>query len=168
MVSEMKKSTNYVLCYTRMPQEEQIYAPKLAYSMHLAYSEDGKYFKDLNHNSGVLFAKATDNENGTLNAKSMKNPYIFYMADGTFGVVAVRIEPDGGDDKQSKGKVLLFTSSDLLQYKELGLIDLKGDIYVNDVSCQYDEEKKAYIIRWSDDNGNYYKNFIMSNSVIIA
>jgi len=160
MVSEMKKSTNYVLCYTRMPQEEQIYAPKLAYSMHLAYSEDGKYFKDLNHNSGVLFAKATDNENGTLNAKSMKNPYIFYMADGTFGVVAVRIEPDGGDDKQSKGKVLLFTSSDLLQYKELGLIDLKGDIYVNDVSCQYDEEKKAYIIRWSDDNGNYYKNFI--------
>lgn len=160
MTSEMKKNSNYVLCYTRIPQEEAIYAPKLAYSMHLAYSEDGIYFKDLNHNSGILFAKATDNEDGTLHAKSLKNPFIFYMEDGSFGVVAVRIEADGGNDKQSKGKVLLFTSSDLLQYKEVGLLDLKGDIYVNDISCRYEVEKKAYVIQWSDEKGNYYKNSI--------
>jgi GH43 family beta-xylosidase len=160
MLSEMKKDSNYILCYTRLPQEDVVYATKLAYSMHLAYSEDGKYFKDLNHNCGVLFAKATNNEDGTINAKSLKNPYVFYMADGTFGVVAVRIETDGGNDEQSKGKVLLFTSCDLLQYKEVGLIDLKGDTYVNDVSCQYDEEQKAYVIRWSDEHRNYYKNFI--------
>lgn len=151
----------YVLCYTRIPQEDIIYSPKLAYSMHLAYSENGKYFKDLNHNSGVLFAKATDNEDGTLNAKSIKNPYIFYMADGTFGVIAVRIEPDGGNDEQSKGKVLLFTSPDLLQYKEVGLIDLKGNSHVNDVACKYDKEDKAYVIRWSDEEGNYYQNSIV-------
>ncbi len=160
MMSEKKTSLYNVLCYTRLPQEDIVYSPKLAYSMHLAYSEDGKFFKDLNHNSGVLFAKATDNENGTLNAKSLKNPYIFYMEEGTFGVVAIRIKPNGENDEQSKGKVILFTSSDLLQYKEVGLIDLKGDIYVNDVFCQYDEIKKAYVIRWSDENGNYYKNFI--------
>lgn len=159
-MSENKRSSSYVLCYTRLPQEEQIYAPKLAYSMHLAYSEDGRYFKDLNHNSGVLFAKATDNEDGTLNAKSLKNPYIFYMKDGTFGVVAVRTEPNGGNDKESKGKILLFTSSDLLQYKEVGLIDLKGEAYVNDVCCQYDEAEKVYVIKWSDDEGNYYENLI--------
>jgi GH43 family beta-xylosidase len=160
MISEVKKSSNYVLCYTRMSQEEQIYAPKLAHSMHLAYSEDGKYFKDLNHNSGVLYAKATENEDGTINAKSLKNPYIFYMPDGTFGAVAVRTEPYGENDKQSKGKILLFTSTDLLQYKEVGLIDLKKDAFVNDVSCHYDEEKKAYVIRWSDEKGNYYQNSI--------
>jgi hypothetical protein len=74
--------------------------------MHLAYSEDGKYFKDLNHNSGVLFAKATDKEDGTINARSLKNPYIFYMSNGTFGVVTVRTEPYGEIDKQSKGKIL--------------------------------------------------------------
>ncbi|WP_234124670.1 family 43 glycosylhydrolase [Clostridium hydrogenum] len=160
MLSGVKKSSSYILCYTRLQQEEMIYAPKLAYSMHLAYSEDGKYFNDLNHNSGVLFAKATDNEDGTLNAKSLKNPYIFYMADGTFGVVAVRIESDGENDNESKGKVLLFTSLDLLQYKEVGLVDFKIDTYVNDVCCQYDEQKKAYVIRWSDESGNYYRNFI--------
>lgn len=56
-----------------------IYAPKLAYRMHLAYSEDGNYYKDLNHNSGVLFAKATEKEDGTLQAKSLKKPYLFHI-----------------------------------------------------------------------------------------
>ena len=160
MVTEAKKGLHYVLCYTRIPQEDIIYAPKLAYSMHLAYSEDGTYFKDLNHNSGVLFAMATENTDGTLNAKSLKKPYIFYMADGSFGVVAIRIEPNGEKDEQSKGKVLLFTSPDLLQYKEIGLIDLKSDTLVNDVICEYDNAKKAYIISWSDEKGNYYNNYI--------
>lgn len=160
MISKVKNDSSFVLCYTRLPQEDIIYAEKLAYSMHLAYSEDGKYFKDLNHNSGVLFAKATDNEDGTLNAKSLKNPYIFYMADGTFGVVAVRIECNGKVDEQSKGKVLLFTSEDLLQYEEVGLIDLKADTYIKDVTCRYNQEKKAYVITWCDENDNYYKNLM--------
>jgi len=156
----MVTGNKYVLCYTRLPQEDIIYANRLAFSMHLAYSEDGKYFKDLNHNSGVLFAKATENENGSLNAKSLKNPYIFYMEDGSFGVVAVRTEANGENDAQSRGKILLFASKDLLQYEEIGLIDLKTDSFVDDVSCFYDKENKTYVIHWSDDKGNYYKNFI--------
>lgn len=161
MILKMKKDFNYILCYTRTSQEEDIYSSKLAYSMHLGYSENRTNFQELNHNSGVLFAKATENGDGSLSAKSLKNPYIFYMTDGTFGVIAVRTEPNGQNDIQSKGCALLFTSSDLLQYKEIGLIDLKGDTYVNDVICEYDEEKKAYVIRWSDEHGNYYKNSII-------
>lgn len=160
MISEMKKAANYILCYTRMPQEDAIYSTKLAYSMHLAYSGNGGEFQALNHNSGVLFAKATENEDGSLNAKSLKNPYIFRMKDNTFGVIAVRTEPYGENDSQSKGSVLLFTSSDLLQYKEIGLINLKSDVYVNDVACEYNEEMKTYIINWSDESGKYYKNSI--------
>jgi GH43 family beta-xylosidase len=160
MASEMEKDFYDVLGYTRMPQEELIYAPKLAYSMHLAVSEDGASFQPLNHNSGVLFAKATANDDLTLNAKSLKNPHIFHMADGTFGVVAVRTEPDGGNDAQSKGQIILFTSPDLLKYKEIGLIDLKGDTFVYDVACRYDEVKKSYVICWSDEQRNYYQNFI--------
>ncbi|TRY17597.1 glycosyl hydrolase, partial [Geobacillus sp. LEMMJ02] len=87
-------------------------------------------------------------------------PYIFYLADGTFGVVAVRTESDGTNDEESKGKVLVFSSSDLLQYEEIGLLDLKGDAFVNDVVCNYDDEKKGYIIKWNDHLGNYYMNFI--------
>jgi GH43 family beta-xylosidase len=158
--SETEKISNYVLCYTRREEEDKIYSAKLGYSMHLAYSEDGIKFHELNHNSGVLFAKATENNNGSLNAKSLKNPYIFYLADSTFGILAVRTEADGKNDEESRGRVILFTSVDLLEYKEIGLIDLKKDAYISDVACQYDNEKKTYIIYWSDEEGNYYKNFI--------
>ena len=130
-------SYNYILCYTRTPKENLIYTPKLAYSMHLAYSKDGENFEALNHNSGVLFAKATENEDSSLNAKSLKNPYLFRLKDGSFGVVAVRTEPNGEQDPESKGNVLFFTSSDLLQYEEVGLIDLQTDQYIEDVLAVY-------------------------------
>jgi GH43 family beta-xylosidase len=160
LLSEMKQDFYHVLCYTRLPVNEEIYAPKLAYSMHLAYSEDGVHFNELNHNSGVLFVKATHNPDGTMNAKSLRNPYIFPMADKTFGVVAVRTEADGTDDMQSEGCVLLFTSSDLLHYTEHPLIRLKDNTYINDLKCFYDAEQKRYVVHWCDKTGNYYKNYI--------
>lgn len=163
ILSEMNKDIYYVLSYTRLPLEEDIYAPKLAYSMHLAYSEDGVSFHELNHNSGVLFAKATENPDGTLIAKSLKKPYIFRMEDGTYGVLAVRTEADGSEDIQSKGCILFFTSPDLLHYKEMGLIDLKGNTYVNDVKYQFDSDKKASVIHWSDMEGNYFHNITCDN-----
>lgn len=156
----MRNDRNFVLCYTREPQDEQVYAPKLAYSMHLAYSEDGTHYQELNHNSGVLFASATENPNGSLSAKSLKNPYLFELKDGSFGVVAVRTEPDGEPDERSKGAVLLFTSADLLQYREIGLLDLKGDTYIQDVICDYDVGIQRYVVRWCDANGNYYRNLV--------
>lgn len=154
---EMKKG-HYVLCYTREPQEELIYAPKLAYSMHLAYSEDGQSYEALNHNSGVLFVKATENPDGSLNAKSLKNPYLFHMADDTFGVVAIRTEADGTYDAESKGSVVFFTSTDLLQYEEVGLVDLNKETYVKDVTCDYHKDKGAYVIAWQDEEGHYYES----------
>lgn len=154
----MSQETNYVLCYTREPQESQIYSPKLAHSMHLAFSEDGLQYRALNHNSGVLFAKATENANGSLNPKSLKNPYLFRMTDGQYGVVAVRTEAEGAPDEQSKGSVLLFVSPDLLQYEEIGLLNLKGGRHVEDVMCEYDTDRESYVLRWRDDEGNTYQN----------
>lgn len=156
MQSGMKQDNYDLLCYTRLPMDENIYSAKLAFSMHLAYSEDGVHFNDLNHNSGVLFAKATENSDGTLNAKSLKNPYLFQMADGSFGVLAVRTEAEGECDAESKGCVLLFTTSDLLHYKELGLICIEENTYINDVKCNYDIVQKKYVINWSDIDNNYY------------
>lgn len=162
MSHDLSKSSLSVLCYTREPMEDILYATKLAYSMHLAYSEDGVKFQALNHNSGVLFARATDNEDGTMNAKSLKNPYLFKLADGNFGVVAVRTTADGQEDEESKGAVLVFTSLDLLQYEEVGLLDLKADTYVKDVACEFDAIKQTYVVSWSDEEGTWFKNEIVN------
>lgn len=113
----------YLLNYTRKPINSVLYDPRLAYSMHLALSEDGKTFRALNHNSGVLFAKATENEDGSLSPKCIKNPFIFRTEEGRFGVMAVRTGGDGEEDKESEGKVLLFESEDLLEYVEVGLVE---------------------------------------------
>ena len=77
-----------LLCYTRQPKEDEIYSQKLAYSMHLALQEDGGEITALNHNCGILYAKATQNPDGTLNAKSLKNPWLFALKDGGYGVTA--------------------------------------------------------------------------------
>lgn len=109
-----------LLCYTRKPLEDAIYSEKLAYSMHLAISEDGEHYIPLNHNSGILYAKAVSREDGTLHAKSLKNPRLYRREDGSFGVIAERIETDGSEDTELLGKWLVFRSDDLIHYQELG------------------------------------------------
>ncbi len=161
MAAPVQEGALRVLCYTRMPQEEQIYAPKLAYSMHLALCDEDGGCRALNRNSGVLFAKATVNPNGTLSAKCLRNPHLFYLADGTFGVVAVRTGPEGESDDDGKGSVLLFASPDLLQYREIGLLKLKEDAIVQDVACEYDDASRKYLVRWRDTDGNGYRNDVI-------
>ncbi len=144
-----------ILCYTRKPIDEFYYDPKLAYSMHLALGEEGK-FHALNHNSGVLFAKATENEDGSLNAKSIRNPYLFVMRDGTYGVLAVRVDGDGGEDVESTGKSIFFTSHDLLEYKEEGLLPLCEGA-VDRVVCSYNPGKEMYEISWCQSDKQWYR-----------
>ena len=140
----------YLLNYTRKPVSSILYDARLAYSMHLAISDDGEKFQALNHNSGVLFVKATENEDGSLNPKSIKNPFIFQLKEEGYGVVAVRTKADGEDDEESRGCVVLFFTKDFLEYEELGLFHLEEQ-YVEEVICEFEEE--CYIVRWKNRDG---------------
>lgn len=143
-----------VVCYTREPMEDAIYAAKLADSMHIALIEDGRAV-ELNHNSGVLFAKAVWQEDGTMCAKSLKNPWLFPLKDGGYGVIAERIDADGSDDETSKGCVLYYKTEDMLSYTSDKLIRLSDD-YINDAVCEYSDEAAAYILTWKDNAGKCY------------
>ena len=145
----------YLLNYTRMPVDEVLYDPKLAYSMHLALGGDGIHFTALNHNSGVLFAKATENGDGSLNPKSMKNPWLFQLPGGGFGVAAVRTGGDGADDEESRGCVLCFRTVDLLCYEELGLLKLGTD-YVEEVRCGCKADSGEITVTWKERNGECF------------
>ena len=111
----------YLLSYTRLPIDNILYDPRLAYSMHLALSEDGKTYQALNHNSGVLFVKATENEDGSVTPWSLSNPVMFAMEEG-YGVLAQRIGSEGDEDPESTGKRLFFTTRDFLEYTEVGFV----------------------------------------------
>lgn len=139
-----------ILCYTRTPLEDAIYAEKLAYSMHLAISEDGEGFEALNKNQGVLFVKATSNEDGTLNAKSMKRPYLKVFEDGSFGVLAERTEPDGTPEERG-GTLMFFTSRDLISYEEVGEVNTL--IPTEELTAMIKEYETFYGIGTTGNNG---------------
>ena len=95
-----------LLIYTRQAVEEE-YSSYLAYSAHLAYSRDGRTYQPLNQNYGVLFARSTIAKDNTINAKGLKKPYLFYTADGSFAVLAIRVNADGCDDERVRESTLM-------------------------------------------------------------
>ena len=110
-----------LLCYTRTPLEEAIYAPKLADSVHLALIEKG-VCTPLLHNSGIVYAKAVPDEQGVLHPYSLREPWLTRLPDGQWAIVARRIECDGTADAASADHVLFFTSPDLIHYTEQPLL----------------------------------------------
>lgn len=156
---ESKQNEGLLLVYTRKPVEGS-YTTSLANSIHLAYSDDGTRYKPLNQNYGMIYASATVSPNNTINEKGLINPSLFRGADNTYCIAAVRVAAGGKADAESKGSILLWTSRDLIQFKECGLINLKKDAYVQAITCKYMGEDNAYEIRWRDTEGNYYVNYL--------
>lgn len=149
--------------YTREPLAANVYGGKLAYSLHLAYQKEDGSYEGLYSNNGILYAKADISAQGTLTAKNLKNPYVFAMADGGYGVICVRTDSSdekmaNAQDSLSRGKALLFTTEDFIHYDEVGLVDLKKNVFVSDIICDYDGSAQKYILRWSDTEGNYYRS----------
>lgn len=159
------EATYQLLSYTRKPKG--IYGEKLAYSMHLAYRQGDGVFQSLNHNTGVLFARAIEKSDRTLQAKCLTQPYIFKLAgEAGYGVLAIRTEPDGSEDRSSKGQVLFYTTTDFLDYEEKGLLHLNSDTQIRFITCFYQEEQNQYVLRWCDaDNQNFKATFTSVESL---
>lgn len=116
-----------LLYYTRLPLEEDIYAPKLADSVHLALIENG-VCTPLLHNSGIVYAKAVPGDQSILHPYSLRKPWMTRLPDGQWAIVAERIEVDGAPDASSEDHVLYFTSPDLIHYAEQPLLHISDPL----------------------------------------
>ena len=109
---------NYtVMAYTRRENRE------LESAMHLAAVLENGSLQPLQNGTGILFAKAEFNEGplcGT--TKILRKPWVFRLKDGAFGVVCLRRNVGGGLEPGKENCVLIFTSPDLLSFREEGLI----------------------------------------------
>ena len=152
----------YILAYTRNSDSRVTNSQeRVTYSVHLAYSTDGENYTSLNSNTGVLFAKTDYQESAKIagEIKTLKDPYIFRMADGSFGLLAVRSNATGGDDSANKGKVLFYTSKDLIDFEEQGYLTLNSDsVVVHTPQCIYDAGTNLYTISWKDASQNVFVN----------
>ena len=138
--------------YTNYPGHEKAYNCDWEHAMHLAISDDGKSYTALRNNTAILFPKATFSENkpqGT--TKTMRYPWIFRMADGSFGVSAVRCNQNA-PDPLSIGCMMLFTSENLVRYNEECFLKL-SDGEIENPRCCFEEDKGAYYVEWECQEG---------------
>lgn len=135
----------------------------VALSMHLAL-EDGAGWSPLNENYGIFFAKTsvTPAASGTTESiiRSLRNPHLFHLADGSYGIVATRTARGGASDGTQASSLLFAKSSDLLSYQEVGLVNLGVTSGVNEPAVVWDSASQRYVVSWTSDAGApYYTTF---------
>ena len=148
--------------YTNYPGREKAYNCDWEHAMHLAISDDGKNYTALRNNTGILFPKATFTEGkpqGT--TKTLQYPWIFRMADGTFGVSAVR-RNQNAPDPLTVGCMMRFTSENLVRYEEAGFLKL-SDGEITNPRCVWEEDRDAYYVEWNTEDGLFcgYTKYFM-------
>ena len=123
-------------------------------AMHLAISEDGKNFTPLRNNTGILFAKASFEEDEFVGVtKTLVDPWICCGEDGVFYVLAVRRNQNAPDSKNI-GCMMVFTSTDLVHYSEPVFVKLSEE-EISRPSCNYNKENKTYYVEWETASGRF-------------
>ncbi|MET2010676.1 family 43 glycosylhydrolase [Microbacterium chocolatum] len=146
-----------ILAYHRTPTSSDVANnADVALSMHLALA-DGDGWTPLNENYGIFFPKtsaeipvAGPRENLI---RSLRDPHVFHLADGGFGVIATRTARGGADDGTRASSVLFARSADLRSYDEVGMIDLGVTGGVNRPAAIFDSASDRYLVAWTSDAG---------------
>ncbi|WP_394163392.1 LamG-like jellyroll fold domain-containing protein [Galactobacter valiniphilus] len=152
-----ENSAGTLAAYDRTPTTDQeANNADVALSLHLARATANGW-SAFNENYGIFFptTSATVPAGGTSDSilRSLKDPSVFELEDGGYGVIATRVARGGGPDGTQTSQVLLATSKDLRSYTELGLLTLDEKGGVNRPHAVWDSAAKLYRISWSTDSG---------------
>ena len=85
--------------------------------------------------------------------KSLKNPFLFRLADGRFAIAATRTARGGEPDGSERSAFLLAISDDLTAFDQRGLVLLRTAGGVNRPSVAFDASDACYIVSWTGDDG---------------
>lgn len=129
-----KEKKAKLLAYTRKASAKD-YPEGLAYSVHFAYSKaennhgrkqpDGESFRALHQNYGILFAEGEISEEDTIVPKCVKNPELFQLPEGGYGILADRTEEDGSLES-GKEYALLWKTQDFQTFDKPEVLEKKG------------------------------------------
>lgn len=102
--------------------EAGIYPGGLAHSVHLAYSRNGTDYLPLNKNYGILFEKGDISPENLILPRGVKEPRLFRMPDGAYGVCGIRTLEDGTPDAEYQGMLVWWTTRDFIRFERVGFI----------------------------------------------
>lgn len=134
----VSKDGKYLMVYFtgNEPEEERIC---------FAVSEDGYDFTPLNNNKPVI--------SQTLGTKSARDPYLFRAQDGSYYILATDMKSEDG--WSSNHRLIVWHSEDLLDWTEVGLIDMRENGLPDTVRAWapqaiWDENEGKYMIYWAN------------------
>lgn len=113
-------SEGKILFYASTRPVSVFYPAGLAYAVHLEYSRPGEERQQLNRDYGILFAKGAVSPEDTIVPVGVVNPLLFDMEDGWIGISGEPVDERGAPAADSKGKVFLWKTRDLIRFEETG------------------------------------------------
>ena len=145
----LNRRTATILAYTRI-HKPGMTPCGLAYAVHFAISRDGRVYESLNQNYGILFAPADITENNTIDTKSLKNPYIFPLIEGGWGIAAIRTQETGEPD--SNHRILIWKTKDFMTFTQLDPLSI-GNEAAHALHVHIEDD--GYSFAWKSDSGCY-------------
>ncbi|MDN4478392.1 family 43 glycosylhydrolase [Demequina sp. SYSU T00039] len=144
--------------YHRAPTSEaEANNADIALSLHLAIEREAGW-EPLFDNYGVFFARTSETPPalGTSDEiiRSLVDPCLLATPDGGYAVVATRVARGGGPDGTERSSVLVAVSPDLLEFREVGLLELPTAAGVHRPAAAYDAAAGAYVLTWVDEAGS--------------
>lgn len=150
-------ATVRVAAYHRVPTSEaEANNADVALSMHLAL-EGPAGWEPLFDDYGVVFARTSEAPGpmGTSEEiiRSLIDPCLLRLSDGGFAMVSTRVARGGRPDGSERSSVLVAAGPDLLELRELGLLELRTSGGVHSPAARLDPDAGAYVLTWVDDAG---------------
>ena len=102
-----------------------VYPDGLARSVHVSVRWQDGPEEPLNADYGILFAEGLIRENNTICPKCVADARIAAREDGTYAITARRVEEDGSEEEESRGKLLLWLTKDFITFTSCGLVEEK-------------------------------------------
>ncbi|WP_165944204.1 hypothetical protein [Micromonospora sp. KC213] len=146
-----------LLAGTRRPDTDPaVYAPRIAFSLHLALATPDGAVTRLNDDRGVLFPRAVPTEHVDIHrVRTLTDPWVFAVPGG-YAVVASPALSDGSPEPSANSAVLLFQSPDLIRYEEIGLVQVAAGGGVRQPRGVYDQVRAEFVVWWTDDEGEMW------------
>ena len=151
MVTYKEKKAK-LLAYVREASQED-YPYGLAYSVHFACSRDGAGYHALHQNYGILFAEAEISSEDTIVPKGVKNPRLFRLPEGGYGILADRTEEDGSPEA-FPGYALLWKTQDFREFDKPVLLEKKGSEWEAVLQASGESEQESCMVEGKQITGS--------------
>ena len=156
---EINEKKMYLRVYTRKVLADS-YPDGLARSIHFAVSRDGVWYRPLNKNYGILYAKAEILSDNSLKPRGVREPWAFADGEDAVGIAAVRVCENGEPEHDKGADVLFWRTKDLTAFEECSCVRVCAEAPVERFCCIRNPGEEGYTCFWKDQSGAWYQQTV--------